>query len=267
MNCLEFEQSLPDLLYGEDKEGEAHLLSCPECAKLWRDAREVRVLFKRLPFVAPSPFILQKVSRLAAREASRIRIDWEKLLGWLPHLGFNRGFAPAMVVVLFFVSVLMAVSKPGEKLAEAPSFVALEADPISSTVLRERLWENPFGKSPRPAFKLAASGATQMPNASELQKVYEERRRALLENDADNLLMRGRRLKTMGHMDMALKDFESIYLFYPDYTYMSDVLMFRAQCYAALGRKDKAIESLKLVANRFPDRKDVVAPIIEQLSK
>jgi len=94
------------------------------------------------------------------------------------------------------------------------------------------------------------------------QKVQETARR---EFDADFLLMRGRRFKALGRMDLALVDFETLMNLYPDYTYMGDVLMYRAQCYAFLGNYPKAVESMEIYANYFPSKRSLVEPMIEQL--
>lgn len=85
------------------------------------------------------------------------------------------------------------------------------------------------------------------------------------EFDADFLLMRGRRFKALGRMDLALTDFETLMNLYPDYTYMGDVLMYRAQSYAFLGNYSKAIESMEIYANYFPSKRELVEPMIEQL--
>lgn len=251
MNCIEFEQNLPDLMYEEDSEAQVHLLSCPHCSGEWEGVKELRAAFKKLPEREPSSVSLQNILCKAALR-SPLNFEWgklfEKLFGWVPQLGLTRTFAPAMVVVLLFVSLLMAVSNNG-------------AQPEKSA------WENGTPSFLPQVRKVSLDMGQPSLNSSDLEKTYEERRHALMENDADSLMMQGRRLKTMGHMDMALKDFETIYLFYPGYTYMSDVLMFRAQCYAALGQTDKAVESLQIVAKRYPDKKDIVTPLIEQLSK
>ena len=99
----------------------------------------------------------------------------------------------------------------------------------------------------------------------ELEKIHRERKEALLEQDADSLLMRGRRYKSMGRVDLALRDFETIFRFYPGYLYMGDVLMYRAQCLAFQGDYDRAIESLDTYLKKEPSKKGLIEPMIDQL--
>lgn len=100
---------------------------------------------------------------------------------------------------------------------------------------------------------------------SQLREEFRNRTEALMQADADRLLMRGRRYKASGRIDLALKDFETIYRFYPHYVYLSDALIYRSQCYAFLGDIDNAVKSLHLVIEKFPSKKTAIFPMINQL--
>lgn len=122
-----------------------------------------------------------------------------------------------------------------------------------SALIREELLSEDVG-----------SGALPL-SLAELEEEFQKRQHNLLEADADHLLMRGRRFKSMGRVDLALQDFEIIYRFYPNYTYLSDVLLYRAQCYAFQGKVDEAIESLEILVKKYPSKKPLVAPMIQQI--
>src|SRR3989338_8855912 len=119
MNCLEFKQNLPDLMDEETPEGASHFHSCPDCAAEWTEIRQLRSLFKRLPDREPHPVSIRKILEAAKTPqlpSRRILTQW---VSWLTQAGLSRSFAPAMVVVLLFVSLLMSVSNArGVRVAE-----------------------------------------------------------------------------------------------------------------------------------------------------
>lgn len=100
-----------------------------------------------------------------------------------------------------------------------------------------------------------------------LDMFFAQRQKALMESDADTLLMRGRRYQSAGRIDLALRDFETIYRYYPNYTYMGDVLMHRARCFAFQGQYDDAIASLEIFVEKYPAKKGLVLPMIDQIEK
>lgn len=159
--------------------------------------------------------------------------------------------------------------------------------------LRERLKQNPF--TDNSAYRLSSTGSAlsaspqqnpysfhklpwedekqnlnagsvqNYPSQEDLQSIFEQRRLALMEKDADDLLMRGRRLKSLGRVDLALKDFQTIYQFYPDYTYLGDVIMYKAQCNAFLGNKEAAVTDLKEFMSRYPDKSHIAESMLRQV--
>lgn len=87
----------------------------------------------------------------------------------------------------------------------------------------------------------------------------------MMQDDADLLFLNARRLKNSGQIEKALADFELLYRFYPQYTYLSDVLIYRAQCFALLGQPKKAINSLHVLAARDAKRAKFAKALIDYI--
>lgn len=295
-----------ELGVANEAEIKVHINACPLCKSEYGKLEEVRLIFSHIPVLESPPSSLDKILAFAYRfERERPKEKTGGKPGGIfsavvKNICAPRSMAPVTVAVCLFVALLISffeAGPPDETQGPASPFASIiepTIGPFTGTALRERLLENPFadrapffgvpntplgfapdsgdasaGKGPLLKEVLSpdyGSGPAPSLNVSDLEKIYEQRHRALLESDADSLMMRGRRLKSMGHIDLALKDFETIYLFYPDYSYMSDVLMYRAQCYALLGDAGKAVESLKMVIKKYPAKKDLVLPLIDQLS-
>lgn len=281
MNCSEFQQALPDLTgmgltLPDSKEASLHLQSCPTCRNEWDWAAGLSTAFQTLPDPLPSPRLSQPIfeelygSSRSLKE--RMRALWSRLPEYLPVLP---RFAPALVVAFIAVGVGLAlVSNKGDVKGPSVSEILHPEDrfalphqdllPPVNTLLREVATE-PAPPLRQRLFEPDENLAPVPFSMSELEKIYENRKEALREQDADSLLMRGRRYKSMGRVDLALRDFETIYRFYPDYLYLGDVLMYRAQCLAFQGDFDRAIGSLETYLKKEPSKKGLIQPMIDQL--
>lgn len=277
INCEKFSS---DLLEARGLDGLSplhrdHAQGCSSCAEANQQFLRIQSVFLSLPQTEPSLSSLQFVLQKARGQATKPGL-WANLVSWADSLlpsslgAFN--WAPAMMVLLLMVSGSFFAQNKSEtiNLPEQPRLAALKS---------------PSGI--RPSYSLFPSGAEQMfspiekvalttgalpsvdtpnvedfstPSASE-----DDLKKALLEEDADNLLMRGRRFKSMGRVDLALKDFETIFHYYPDYTYIGDVLMYRSQCYAFQGNFQKAVESLEIYKRKDPSKAALLEPMINGL--
>lgn len=241
----------------------------------------ISALYKELPVLTPHPRSLKRILSFAETfKAHRADSIIDQLFGWVRE-GFVFRWAPAMVVAFMAISLTLSVVSSPTKPEGSVATSFLLQNPTQA--LRDRLLTNPFD-TPVDEFRLQGGGGilgirkvaleeesleASVPSFSlnELEKIYQQRHKTLLETDADSLMMRGRRLKAMGNLELALKDFETIYYFYPEYTYMSDVLMYRAQCYSLLGDFALARESLEEILKKNPSKKEIVQPLLEQLSR
>lgn len=296
MNCSELQNNILDYLYGEaapTAEAASHLQSCKSCQAEWDQMAHTRSAFSQLPEVSPKQITVNRVLAYARSYNPATQNGLMKVLSSLVARMVSMGFNPApvammVVLVLALVFVFVFPDKKSTELASAPLVESGGTILANDQALRERLLENPFNitspslqrlqKQPSSLllgdFRNVANDQpplmdSELPEAglsiAEIEKKIQQRRRMLLESDADSLMMRGRRLKAMGRIDLALRDFETIYRFYPDYSYLGDVLMYRAQCFAFQGQYDKALESLGVYTNKYPTKKPLIQPMIDQL--
>lgn len=294
MKCHEFEEQWINY-YGQvlPPDLARHVSECDACQKVWEAQHGVHLAYSTLPDHEPSYFVVQKLLSLSRKESFKLReksslVDFVRR--WFTELMMP---APLSVMAMLLIAAFVLV-RSGEDLknGDATGDDSSVAQPVASqelTPLRERLLTNPLstGLQPKPVTTWNPSSVQPVSNAEgQSDPKWQD---ALAQNpnitgngvvtnndkidpdtltreaDADALLMRGRRLKSAGRLDLAIGDFEVIYQNYPDYTYISDVLIFRAQCYFMLGDRPKALESLEEFAKRFPDRRDTVDPMINQL--
>lgn len=291
MNCLKFQNQLLDLIYDELSPEEkaaslSHRDSCPSCTEEFKTVFEAKNIFSLLPEKQPSGIIVNRIRFLAEEKAPvpfgvRISRALENIFG------FGRSLVPGMVGSMAIAAFMFLFTQAGPQNPalsqndEAVKTATYDKTTIPNLSMRVKLGENPFNLSGDASVQPVASSVFSFPSSvtelgnsegdesdlssDQLQKIYEARKKALLESDADSLLMRGRRLKAMGRIDLALTDFETIYHYYPDYTYIADVLVYRAQCFALQGKTEKAIESLSLYAEKEPSKTEVVKSMIRQL--
>jgi len=293
MNCLEFQNQLLDLIYGELGSQEkvaslSHRDSCPTCTQEFKTIFEAKNIFSHLQEKEPSGIIVNRIRYLAEEKAFvpfgvRVSRAFENIFG------FGRSLVPGMVgsmAIAAFVFLFTQANPQNPALVsqndEAGKTATYDKTTIPNLSMRVKLGENPFNLSGEATVQPVASSVFSFPSSvtqlqgsdiedesdlssSQLDKIFEARKKALLESDADSLLMRGRRLKAMGRIDLALTDFETIYHYYPDYTYIADVLVYRAQCFALQGKTEKAIESLSMYAEKEPSKTEVVKSMIRQL--
>lgn len=286
MNCQEISHYLPDYFHHQYKDLpqflQVHIHQCQSCSLEWQGALKVAKIFKLLP-VMPVPSELTQQILSLNRELmqsqqksvgfyQKIKASWlalqEKGL-WSP--------APAgmlaMFVIALTVTFLPSANHTRTDLADAQlSMPSMPEMTLPATSLR------PYAPNSY-SFNVQnvstgdldlLQGLTDSSPSNQLEgleKQFEERQRSMMEADADSLMMRGRRFKAMGRMDLALNDFETIVRFYPEYSYLGDVLMYRAQCYAFQGDFDKAINSLSSYADKYPAKKDLVTAMIRQLEQ
>lgn len=257
MKCTEFKNYLLEIFYKEASEGlilegHAHLKGCRACRQEWDKLLHLKSLFSTLPEKTPSQL---SISKIMAISRSYKPMNLFEKLGFSSWARFSFNLAPALVVVFFIIAGLTLVFNPPFKGSEG-------GDVASSEVLSE---PHLLMHKLTPVSRGSDTDNTIGVSLVDLEKRYQERYTTILEADADKLMMRGRRFKSMGRMDLALRDFETIFRFYPNYTYIADVLMYRAQCYAFLGEIDEAVKSLKLVLKKDPSKGALIQPMIEQL--
>jgi len=279
MNCQDIAQALPDYFLNkiEDlpKFLKDHLSSCGDCSLEWKGALRVSQVFQALPVESVPAHLtenLLKLSRQLAPSSQKANFI-EKVRGLFSGWQDQTWLSPAPVgmVAMFVFAIAVTFNAPQNtnNLKVASDLNQPSLSLPAPNVLSYR--------SNRPSFDIqnvSIGGDSnvnildeqQNPKSLEdIQKIWEDRQKTMMEADADSLMMQGRRFKAMGRMDLALNDFETIVRFYPDYSYMGDVLMYRAQCYAFQGDYDKAINSLASYGDKYPAKKDLVAPMIRQL--
>jgi tetratricopeptide (TPR) repeat protein len=103
--------------------------------------------------------------------------------------------------------------------------------------------------------------------SSVVTRSFQERQKMLMERDADDLLMLARRLKLAGRWADALQKLEVIQRFYPEYTFLSDAYFYQAQAQVGLGQISQALDNLKIISNRFPEKRPLVFSLVRQLQK
>jgi hypothetical protein len=111
MNCNDFSENLPLLMYdelplGERADCEAHLAGCPNCQSVLAESRRLQALLGERTSPEPAPDLLVRC-RLALDEAlDREQMGWRGALReWLPRLGIVRpagALAGLTLVVLGF---------------------------------------------------------------------------------------------------------------------------------------------------------------------
>ncbi|MBI2339421.1 MAG: hypothetical protein HYU99_03490 [Deltaproteobacteria bacterium] len=296
MDCPKIQDNLLDIIYEEASSAvrekvEAHLTSCRACREEINQLIEIRSVFSKLPDCEPASRLVSNVMALArytpgTGPAGKARYPLlvtrhSSLVGRFLDAFFVLRPVPLMVAASMILAVTLLFNSRAP--LQSPSYSSLpdhDLFVVNEAALRERVLENPF-EIENPAFDLKyrdPSGRMQAvspgfnmeilddgASLAGIEKILMERRKMLVEADADSLMMRGRRLKAMGRVDMALKDFETIYRFYPDYTYIGDVLIYRAQCHAVLGEYDRALEGLDVYSAKFPEKASFVRSIIEQV--
>jgi hypothetical protein len=139
MNCNEFSENLPLLLYdelplGERATCEAHLAGCSNCQSLLEESRRMQALLSKRTSSEPAPDLLVRC-RLALDEAlDREQMSWGSALReWLPRLGLVRpagALAALTLVVLGFglgwtLRPRTGVLLPGERDASPVSTMGL----------------------------------------------------------------------------------------------------------------------------------------------
>lgn len=253
IKCTDFQEVM---LEGNDF---SHAAECASCAEEVKKFQFITSQFDALPLVSPSPQAVQNILNSIRQEPSVKKEGWFSNFWqgiWMP--------VPIGVMAMMLVAVVSLFHSNEvalqDRLLDKPSAT------MGLTYNRPGLipsYENvAFGQMPT----LDANISQIQPSPTDQEARWQEKQRAVLEAEADALMMRGRRLKALGRVDLALNDFETITRFYPDYTYLGDVLMYRAQCYAFQGNVDKAFESLNTYVQKYPDKRSVVQPMIDQLT-
>jgi len=270
--CEKFQDEVA--VFGVSKESE-HLKNCNECQDFIMFFHDVRLSAKQLPEATINPHVLTRLQAMAYEHVLRKRTSlWGAWMDWAAKL------SPAMVVLILFMGFgyVMGANDKGQLADKATvsqdsvGMASLSYPSLSNTA-RGNLKPVSFSTDTpnQLGFSNVALGGVQgnIEAASSLsfERQLEEFRKLTMESDADTLLMRGRRLKAMGKVDQALKDFDNILSFYPNYTYMGDVLMYRAQCYAILGKFDEAIGSLEVYLEKNPSKRSLIEPMINQISE
>lgn len=262
MLCSEFQRDILDYFYEEASphllaKAVDHRMGCPDCLRAWNEMSQVTDIFHSLKNRSPSQDLLQLILK-QVKETNRGILFKDRILSWFYPAGRPWVWVAPVAVVLIILSISVIKVVPN---IEEKSDSGILAEPIAHEIfnfLDSDRGPSAVSEGFRPV-------ATEGASLSALKDEFMNRHRLLLEEDADRLLMRGRRYKTMGRMDLALRDFETIYRFYPDYTYMGDVLMYRAQCYAFQGYMNEALSSLKTYLKREPSKKGIIQPMIDQL--
>lgn len=297
MNCSDFQNQVVDYLnpatsFGDFSEIIPHIKECISCRREWQRLRGVQAAFAAQTVKEPHPHSIYALIQEAARhtESKKAAFTWSRFFDRV----FTWNLAPMMVGLFLAVSVLSvlaSIRQPHVELASDATINPASSIPVRAFQARELIDENMGAVRPVEVGMASApfglrsvvledfnefNNPTALPapitrpvdeDMAALSRQFQGRQQALLESDADTLFMQGRRFKTLGRMDLAVRDFETIYHFYPNYTYMGDVLMYRAQCYAFLGNVDKAIESLEVFSKKYPSKQALVTPMIDQLKK
>lgn len=265
MNCHQFKTDIIDYLYRTGSsdflmEAERHIQSCSVCEEEVLGYQSVRSHFGALhDRQAPVPVVdhLLDLSR---------RKSWMQKLREI----FSIPLAPPVTVMGMFLLAVVVLLR-GPALTTPSPELSLNSPSLSSPALN---WGGDNSKigfqnvSRENLNPLLDMDLDSLPLSDiDLEKKWQERHRLMMEADADALMMRGRRFKAMGRVDLALNDFETITRFYPEYTYMGDVLMYRSQCHAFQGNYDKAIESLEVYLTKYPSKQPLIQPMIEGLKK
>lgn len=272
MNCTEFRDSLleDEADLQTDEAVLSHGNSCASCNQEQNLIQQVRFQFANLAVVSPPERATQHILNLLHRQPKSVSQKW----GWASFWKESWFSLPVGVMAMMIVAVTVL-------------FHQTPSTPVgSSLALKDQMSDSPFHLGGTQRFNLGSNivfpayenmALTALPtfvadvpevplSSEDLETRWKEKQKAILEAEADILMMRGRRLKAMGRVDLALNDFETITRFYPDYTYLGDVLMYRAQCYAFQGNVDKALESLDTYVQKYPDKRSVVQSMMTQLT-
>jgi tetratricopeptide (TPR) repeat protein len=246
-----------------------HFDSCSVCQTEVLQFLEIRSLFSKVPLKEPSFSSLQLVIQKARGWAQKPSL-WSLLVTQVEaffHSSWN--WAPAFMVLLLAVSVGSFSENVFKKQVDNNYSLnsSIKSKPRYSLVGSGQQMISPLERVSLSQASL--NGEETSETNFEFQGLpgqsADDLKTALLEEDADNLLMRGRRFKSMGRVDLALKDFETIFHYYPNYTYIGDVLMYRSQCYAFQGNFDKAMESLEVYMKKDPSKAGLLQSMINQL--
>lgn len=261
-SCEKFQDEV--VQFGVSKESE-HLQKCEECQSFISFFHDIRFTAKNLEDHSLNPHVLTRLQALAYEHVSKKNApSLGGIFDWLHKL------APGMVVLLLFVGTGYTLGANHQSAAIAQAPAAPRTETFSEVGLPSRAYPS-YPSTYQGLQRVAVNEGGGMPSLGtegmgvSFEKQLEEFRKLTMESDADSLLMRGRRLKAMGKVDQALKDFESILDFYPNYSYLGDVLMYRAQCYAILGRFDEAIHSLETYLEKNPSKRNLIEPMIDQI--
>lgn len=274
MTCQIKKEDILDCFYDEVQSSYKdtflkHKQTCQSCTQEWEGLNQVHTLFKRLPQKTIPAILLQEVKQIIYSEKQVISNSFAKdIINYFKSFQFQLRVAPALVGLVLLVSVFTVLRS--EQSFKSHGVVLGGDEPFELT---SWIKSTPSDGLPQGLQSVSLGENSSQPGnpppltVSDLQQLFEDRKNQMMELDADMLLMRGRRAKAMGRIDLALKDFETIYRFYPNYSYMGDVLMYRAQCYAFKGRYQEAIDSLVAYQDIYPSKKPLIEPMILQLKK
>ncbi|EKD42188.1 MAG: hypothetical protein ACD_73C00279G0007 [uncultured bacterium] len=250
-NCEKFQNEV--VQFGVSKESE-HLQKCQECHDFIAFYHDVRLATKDSSELEINPFIVTHIQAKAYEHVLQKQQSYK--WGWLNIVASK--MAPAFVAVVMFVGVgYIMGANHFNQVGDVAVVNNVSAD-SGSHLIYPGLQRVSLGGNQETAYNFVSPGLS-------FEKQMEEYRKLTMESDADGLLMRGRRLKAMGKVDQALKDFDNILEFYPSYSYLGDVLMYRAQCYAILGKFDEAVQSLEVYLEKNPTKRSLIEPMINQI--
>lgn len=299
LNCNDVSESLISYLYNELAPSaqinfENHLHSCSSCQQSVSELKAVCGHFHSLPKLEVPSILIQKILIQSRELGSQSQTSaFQKFVASFWNAKFPVASIAWSFLALFAGFQLFTHFDPSTKQVASNDKILQPLTQINTqqlgpqvapNYLREQLFQNSFDQQAAPSngFVLPVQRVAAQSNFEpQLGKMLGDidsqpaaltqpsagQVRATMEFDADSLLMRGRRFKSMGRVDLALKDFETIYSYYPEYTYMGDVLMYRSQCYAILGNNEKAKESLQEYAIKYPTKKDLINDMVKQLDE
>lgn len=262
MNCKEFKELSLGFSKKPLTEGlSLHLEDCRDCSAEWAEFTRVLQLIDQVDDKRPSLSASFKILQLSRQRPVTFK---QKVLHYLRPIKthFKWNLAPVMMAAFFLVSTAFLIK------SQISPEIAQKTEALEQGIFSKWTASPLVKKVSRGGFDDSQTyGFQHEPQIPSIEESFQKRQAALRERDADQLLMRGRRLKSTGRIDLALRDFETIYRYYPEYTYMSDVLLYKAQCYTFLGENQKALDVLSILTEKFPSKEHIVTPLVQQLEQ
>lgn len=262
---LKWQEQVVDFYYQEtgkplEEIARENGVSFEECHRFFRSLSWVSHVFQQWPQEEPAPWLGNKVLAQA-----RGYVAQEGVGGWLSWLKPTTVFAGVITaMVVGFLGYTTMFAKPDETAVQiiAAQTISAEAAPeVSVPFVPSRPYFKNHLQQPFSLLSQISPVSTGHHFVDPLhdpdldQKILTQS--ALISSEVEALFFRARKFQQMGYYREAIRDFQFIVRFYPDFNQTQAIQLAIANCYEVLEENENAISVLQKFEKNHGDSREI----------